>query len=65
VTGPGIRAGLANKPAIARLIVLPTVERLAALGWPRRELAAGAAVMPVGNKLHPGHDPGHEVDEQA
>ena len=50
LTGPGIPASLAKNPVIARLAVLSTFERRAALRWPRRELPAGAVVMPVGNK---------------
>jgi hypothetical protein len=43
VTGPGIPAGLAENPVIARFAVLLTFERLAALRWPRERLSCQLA----------------------
>src|SRR5450432_588757 len=63
VTGMGIAAGLAADQVITCPAVPLTLDRPAAPGWPRRQLPAGAVLVPGVEHLGTGYQPGPEIDE--
>ncbi len=63
VTGTGICAGLAENLIIADPGVLLAFEHLAPLRWPRRQLPAGALLVPCVEHLGPAYQPGHKRDD--